>query len=154
MPDLVAHLASGYAASIPFWQRRTVVVLFLVGVVLPDLATRPVYILIPGTFWLVAPMHQPVGYTLLCIVVAQFFTSAPLRWTAFWSLFTGGVLHFALDALQKHLGDGYLWFFPFCSCSYSWGLFWPEDSLSLLPLTAGLIVLLHTVWHLRHVRGS
>lgn len=141
MPDLVAHLASGYVCAAPFWGRTSVRLLFWTGVLLPDLLTRPFYILFPPAFWPVMPMHTPIGYLCAVGLLVQVFAERHLRKTAFWSLSAGGLLHFALDALQRHIGDGYHWLFPLSWCSYSEGLFWPEDSLQVLPWCVGVIIL-------------
>ena len=140
MPDLVTHLATGYGAAIPFLKNSTARVFFLTGVLLPDLLSRPIYILVPGTYDAVAPLHTPVGYAIACWLLVQACADKGLRDTAFWYLLGGGGLHFALDALQRHIWDGYCWLFPFSRASYSWGLFWPEDSLNLLPFSVGFIV--------------
>ena len=149
MPDLVAHLASGYVAAIPFWRRETVRVLFLAGVVLPDVMSRPIQILFPRAHWIVAPLQTPFALAVAYWLLAQMFADARLRITAFWALAAGGMLHLALDVLQSHLGEGYWWLFPFSMHELDIGLFRPEDSLTLLPLTAGIIIGVELVMRLK-----
>lgn len=149
MPDLVTHVAAGYVVALPFWKRTSARVLFFLGTVLPDLATRPLNIFLPGAGRFTEPLHSPVGYTVLCWFAAQLFAERGLRKTAFWMLFAGGFLHFAMDALQKHVAGGYTWLFPFSTVSYSWGLFWPEDGLAWLPVWALAIVVIELVMRQR-----
>ena len=140
MPDLVTHLASGYVAAIPLRQRVTLRLVFLTGVLVPDLLTRPLYILIPGTYDFVMPLHTPIAYLIACWLVTQLFAHRDLRRTVIIGLFSGGLLHFAADALQRQFFAGYKWLFPLCHCETRWGLFWPEASIDWLPATlAGTI---------------
>ncbi|MHC4877256.1 MAG: hypothetical protein ACYTGL_12235 [Planctomycetota bacterium] len=149
MPDLVTHLASGYVAAIPLRQRRTLRLLFLLGVLLPDLLTRPFYILIPGSYDFVMPLHTPITYAFACWLLTQLFADCHLRATVLTGLLSGGALHFAADALQRQFFAGYLWLFPICRCETSWGLFWPEASMDYLPVTASAAAAIYisTRWH-------
>lgn len=147
MPDLVTHLASGYVTAIPLRQRATLRLVFLTGVLLPDLLTRPFYILIPGTYDFVMPLHTPIGYAVACWLITQLFAERGLRRTVLTGLLTGGLLHFAADALQRQFLQPYLWFFPVCRCETDWGLFGPEDSLNVLPVTLLLAVSLCWITH-------
>jgi membrane-bound metal-dependent hydrolase YbcI (DUF457 family) len=140
MPDLVTHLATGYVAAIPFRRRATLRLAFLTGVLLPDLLSRPIYILIPGTYDFVMPLHTPIGYTIACWLLTQLFEKPVLRKTILTGLLTGGLLHFAADALQRHFFSGYLWLFPICRCETRWGLFWPETPVNWLPTTIAVTV--------------
>jgi hypothetical protein len=135
MPDLVTHLASGYVAAIPLRQRATLRLVFLTGVLLPDLLTRPFYILIPGTYDFVMPLHTPIGYAVACWLITQLFADRDLRRTVLTGLLTGGLLHFAADALQRQFFAGYKWLFPICRCETRWGLFWPEAPVEWIPVT-------------------
>jgi LexA-binding, inner membrane-associated putative hydrolase len=139
VPDLVTHLASGYVAALPVWRRRRARLLLLAGTLLPDLATRPLNILVPQAGRFTEPLHTPAGYAVLCWLLAQAFDERRVRRGAFAALFAGGLVHFALDALQSHAGEGYWWLFPVSWASYSQGLFWPDACLKWIPLWALLI---------------
>ncbi len=139
MPDLVTHTVVGYFA-IRRWLSSPLSLLFLVGNMLPDLLTRPFYIIMPSLFWWMLPIHTPAGMVVVCWGISGFFRAGERR-KVFWVLLIGSMTHFILDALQKHIGLGYFWFGPFTWWSSDWGLFWPEDALSMLPwlLIAGLV---------------
>lgn len=135
MPDLVTHLASGYVAAIPLRQRATLRLAILTGVLLPDLLTRPFYIIWPQTYEFVRPLHTPFTYAIACWMLTQLFASRSLRRVIFTGWLLGGLLHFAADALQQQFLKPYLWLFPICRCETHWGLFGPEASLDVLPVT-------------------
>jgi hypothetical protein len=148
MPDLVTHLASGYVAAIPLRHHMTLRLMFLTGVLLPDLLTRPFYILVPASYDFVRPLHTPIGYSIACWLITQLFAERGLRRTTLTGLLTGGLLHFAADALQRQFLKPYLWLFPVCRCETDWGLFGPEASLDVLPVTLLLTVCL--CWMANH----
>jgi membrane-bound metal-dependent hydrolase YbcI (DUF457 family) len=152
VPDLTTHLAGGYLLALPQWQRRRFRLFFLLGSLLPDLLTRPFYVLFPGTFDAVAPFHTPVGYLFAVGLLVQLYEEVALRRSAFRALLAGGALHFLLDAPQRHLYDGYRWLFPFSDWSYSWGLYWPGDSVVIAPLAA-LVVVAIELWSRRQRRS-
>jgi len=99
---------------------------------LPDVLTRPFYILFPQTFWVVQPLHSPVGLLFLCGLGALAFESS-YRKTAFWNLLGGAYLHLFLDFFQKHVTNEYYSLFPFSWRTFEIGLFWPEESLAFIP---------------------
>ncbi len=138
MPDLVTHLATGYIAAIPLRERATLRLAFLTGVLLPDLLTRPFYILIPATYDFVMPLHTPIAYAVACWLITQLFAERALRHTVLTGLLSGGALHCAADALQRQFFAGYLWLFPICRCETRWGLFLPEASMDWIPVTVAL----------------
>jgi hypothetical protein len=140
MPDLLTHVvvAAGCREAA---RSRHVTAWFLVGTALPDLLTRPFTVVSPGLYWLVMPLHTPLGLVLATTVLSQLF-SPRRRARAFVNLLGGEAVHLLLDALQKHIGTGYLWLFPFSWSSYEVGLFWPEESLYLLPLWVALAAVL------------
>ena len=142
MPDLVTHLASGYVASVPIWDRKLARLVLCSGVILPDLLTRPANILLPAWRDWFAPLHTPFGFAVFSLMAAQLFVTRKDRLVAFWALLAGGGLHFTLDALQRHVVPEYYWLFPFSWWSYCGGLFWPEDPLWFVPLAGLLIVAL------------
>ena len=140
MPDLVTHLATGYVGAIPFRRRATLRLVFLTGVLLPDLLTRPFYILWPATFEFVRPLHTPLTYAVACWLITQLFADRESRSAVLTGLLAGGLLHFAADALQRQFLKPYLWLFPVCRCETRWGLFSTEASIDALPVTATIAV--------------
>ena len=143
MPDLLSHLLSARIAGTALRSnRRGWLVMLLFGALLPDLLTRPFYILWPATYWFVNPLHTPVGIFLTCLALSEFFIPAQ-RNVAFVMLLAGSALHLLLDLLQKHEHGGYALLFPFSWDRLEFGLFWPEQTLWGLPfwlLVYGLIL--------------
>jgi hypothetical protein len=142
MPDLVTHYAVAHLAVRRWWQPASA--MFLLGTILPDLLTRPIYIFRPEVFWLVMPLQTPVGMLVVSWMVAVLFKAEDQR-KVFWSLFAGASLHFALDVLQSHIIAGYFWLWPFSWWTTEWGLFWPEDSLLVAPVLALAVVVLEVI---------
>ncbi len=151
MPDLLTHCIAGYCVARPRIA-HPLAYLFIVGNVLPDLFTRPFSIMWPASHCWVMPLHTPIGVFLLCGVLAQFFKTGE-RVPVFCSMFTGALLHLLLDFSQKHVAGGYFLFFPLSWTTYEGGLWWPEDSLSILPLLLALLLLLEIgLYHRRRRR--
>lgn len=134
MPGLAVHVCVNGTAGILFRARRYLW-LFILGGVLPDALTRVPGIVLPSAYWLVVPLHTPLVLLLVCYVVV-FALPAPQRGLSFAWLYGGVVMHLLPDALQKHLGSGYPWLFPFSYSSYSGGLFWPDEAVFALPVVA------------------
>jgi hypothetical protein len=130
-------------------QRDTLTAWFLIGTILPDVLTRPVYIVFPSLHWFVMPLHTPIGLFLVCQLISRFLPPQQQR-PVFYNLMGGAVLHLLLDICQKQMGDGYHLFFPFSWSSFEIGLFWAETSLYLLPLWLGIGVFLVGRWMFRH----
>jgi len=105
---------------------------FIVGGVLPDVLTRVPSIFYEASHWYLVPFHTPFLLIFLYYLISLFFSEQYRRSIFFWS-YGGAIAHFLPDALQKHIGFGYAWFFPFSWKSFTCGLFWPEDSLYVLP---------------------
>jgi hypothetical protein len=147
MPDLVTHTAAAYFAmrSPRFQQLR---VLFYLGTILPDLLSRPLHILWPQMLFFTVAIHTPIFMVVFCLLLTEFF-APPMRRTVFAYLYAGVILHFLLDALQRHLGDGYYWLFPFSWKSFELGLFWPETSVACIPLWLMMIFMMEGVIRLR-----
>jgi hypothetical protein len=142
MPDLLTHviIAQGCRMGI---RGGALTPWFLVGTVLPDVLTRPFNIAMPPLFWFFMPLHTPAGFFVVCALVSHFFPAAN-RPSIFGNLLGGGALHLLLDIFQAHLAGSYYLLFPFSWWSFEFGLFWPEDSLYLLPLWVGGGLLLGT----------
>lgn len=132
MPDLATHVAAAYLAS---WfklnLRRETLSLFLLGNILPDILTRPIYAVLPQAYWFFAPLHTPVGIVLACGVISQMFDFS-LRKKTFMILLVGAVFHLLLDSLQKRVVDVYGILFPISWKDIYIGVFWPDESLVLL----------------------
>ncbi|HPG41063.1 MAG TPA: hypothetical protein PLP19_17390 [bacterium] len=139
MPDLLTHFTAAYFIARPEPMHRFRAVFYL-GAVLPDLVSRPLYILIPELAQYTVACHTPVFIFFSCLLLAELF-SQEIRRKVFIFLLTGAAVHFLLDALQKHLFGGYYWFFPFSWQSGEIGLFWPEEPLRFIPLWVAMIVL-------------
>jgi len=139
MPDLVTHLSIAYLI-----KRWTTLLkystIFYVGAILPDLATRPFYILFPATFWAVLPLHAPIPLLCVCVLIAYLFDEKS-RKGVFIYLASGTFLHLLLDFFQKHIEPEFMPLFPFSWKAFELGLFWAEDSLYAIPLWIFLILL-------------
>jgi hypothetical protein len=137
MPDLVTH---GFAAWLLVRPERwrKVRLLFFLGTLLPDVISRPIYILFPRWQEYSIAMHTPL-YTLLCGLLVAEFMAPDLQRPARLAVNAGVLLHFLLDAMQRHLGAGYYWFFPFSWRSGELGWFWPETTVSWIPVWLGIM---------------
>ena len=133
MPDLVTHIAGAYLVN-RGWKIARGAVFFYLGAMLPDLITRPFHIIFPRLLPATLGLHSPFAAFLACWLLSLFFR-VDQRKPVFWLLFSGSLLHFLMDAAQKHLTGGYHWFFPISGRTYSWGFIWPEDSIRYLPFT-------------------
>lgn len=138
MPDLFTHAAAAHLAA-RRWFPRPAAILFLIGTLLPDVLSRPFYILFPTLHWWVMPLHTPVGIAVVGWVIAGGFKTAE-RKIVFSALGAGAMFHFLLDAPQKHIAAGYFWLFPFSWTTYEWGWWWSEDSVHIVPFMAVLVI--------------
>ena len=152
MPDLVTHFAGAYLVN-RVWKIGRGAVIFYLGAMLPDLITRPLHILYPRLLPATLGLHSPAGVFLACWLISLFFRSDQ-RKPVFWLLFSGSLLHFLMDAAQKHLSGGYLWLFPFSSRRISVGFIWPEDSIRFLPVTLLIVLLVFAVSRWRERRRT
>jgi len=147
MPDLLTHSAAAYVA-VRRWFPRSPAILFIVGTMLPDVLSRPFYIILPALHWWVMPLHTPLGIAVACWTIGGLFPRAQRR-VVFTSLFLGALFHFVLDAPQKHIAAGYFWLFPFSWKTYEWGLWWSEDSVRIVPLVILLVLLIELLLYVR-----
>ncbi|MBN2103738.1 hypothetical protein JW835_06835 [bacterium] len=152
MPDLITHMAFSHLIirvyellkkQMHFSPFRT---LFYIGVILPDILTRPGYILFSGTYdWTVA-LHTPMGAMMVCCILSFLFEKA-IRKRAFLYLTFGALSHFILDALQKQLIYNNYWFFPFSWKSVGWGIAGAGTILEWIPVWLIVILIFEiTVW--------
>jgi len=150
LPDLITHTAVAYLASRPrsFARYRAV---FYLGTILPDLISRPLYIIKPELFVYAAAIHTPVFLIVSCLLLAELFAEK-LRSGVRLFLLAGVGLHLCLDLLQRHVASGYFWLFPFSWQSFEVGLFWPETPLSLAPLWIGSVLLTEVIIRLRKLK--
>ncbi len=154
MPDLITHTAAAY-----FIVRRSSFqrfrVLFYLGAILPDILARPLHILWPQFYAYSIAIHTPVFLFLFSLLFAE-LVHPSLKKPVLIYLNAGILLHLFLDLFQKHLADGYYWFFPFSWLSFEIGLFWPELPVSLIPLWCALVLLteLFIRWQQRSTRKS
>lgn len=147
MPDLITHFAAAYILKIPDqWSRFRVP--FYLGAILPDLLTRPFVILFPQTNYIIYSLHTPIVTAIVCLLASQFF-SDEIRKGVRANLLLGITLHYGLDFLQKHVITSYYWFFPFSWRTLELGLFWPEDTLRLVPLWIGMMAIMEITLVLR-----
>lgn len=132
MPDLVTHFTAAYLLKRPSrWARFRVP--FYLGAILPDLLSRPVYILFPKSYPMVYSFHTPVMVVLFCLLLAEFFEPS-LRPGVRLNLLLGGSTHFGLDLFQRSVSGSYNWLYPFDLETFSLELFWPDESVRLVPL--------------------
>lgn len=152
MPDLVTHTATAWIGGrrTPLWRHRG---MLLLGAVLPDLISRPFYLLWPATFWSVSAWHSPLACFLVALWISALFPTHE-QGNVLKALGLGLLLHFALDATQKHVLVSYWWFFPFSWWSYEDGLLWPEQWLGIAPWLAGVAILLELSFVLRQTFRS
>jgi hypothetical protein len=155
VPDLVTHTVIAHLVRRPFdfvEPARTVPslrVLFYLGTVLPDLLTRPWYILYPATHDWTFPFHTPAGALLACGLIALLFEPG-LQKKAFSLLAMGSVLHFVLDGFQKQIIGNNFWLYPFSWKDFGYGVIWAGEIIRYIPYWLGLVALLEigmTIYH-------
>ena len=157
MPDLITHTAIARLLSGPFEFRnrsphRLPLGIFLyIGVMLPDLMSRPWYILSPSVHDWVVAFHTPFGMLTACAFAALFFERS-LRAGVFGRLFLGTVLHFAVDCLQKQVTGNNYWLFPFSWKNFGVGLFWADDAIPFVPVWIALVLLMEVILRVRRVK--
>ena len=132
MPDLITHFASAYFVSRTSRFARYRIPFYL-GVLLPDLTTRPIYIIFPPASRVVYSMHTPIFVYLFCLLIAEFFDKSIRAYVRI-GLILGSTLHFGLDIFQKHLITSYYWLYPFSWVSTDIGFWWPDQFLKIVPL--------------------
>ncbi len=142
MPDLITHFAAAYFLKTPRRFSRFRIPFYL-GAILPDLLTRSFVIIYPPSESVVYGFHTPVVSVVVCLLAAQFFEKG-IRSGVRTNLLLGITLHFGLDIMQKHLIVPYFWLFPFSWKTFELGLFWPEESLRLMPLWLALVIIIET----------
>jgi hypothetical protein len=147
MPDMITHMAIAHLIIRPLVLTKTnrspgaMRWLFYLGTSLPDILTRPWYILIPATHDWMFPFHTPIGAFLACGIFALLFKPA-LQKKAFMFLGLGSVLHFLLDGFQKQIVGNNYWLYPFTWKDFGYGILWAGDIMTFIPVWLVLIALL------------
>ena len=140
--------------------QRGEVALFVAGVCLPDLLSRVPSMAITWLRWTMpaipewaiypwGPLHMPVGIVLTSVLAGFLFPERG-RGRVVRALVGGGMLHMALDVLQRHLGVGYLLLYPFSTWDWEAGVIGSEDTVRAVPVVLPVTVLV--AW-LRWGRG-
>ncbi len=147
MPDLVTHAAIAHLIRRPFDLKKktgtgpSLRVLFYLGTLLPDLLTRPWYILFPATHDFTLPFHTPAGALIACGMIAVLFETT-LQKKAFGLLAAGSVLHFVLDGFQKQIIGNNFWLYPFSWKDYGYGIIWAGEIMRYIPCWLALAALM------------
>jgi len=137
MADLMTHFALAYGL-VRFSRFVRFRVIFYLGTILPDLLSRPFYILRPELYPYTVAVHTPLFMLVTCFAVAEFFQQE-IRPQVRHFLLAGAGLHFLVDLFQRHLVNGYLWFYPFSWDSFEISWYWPHEPLRFIPLWIALI---------------
>lgn len=90
---------------------------------------------LPATLlWPWASLHEPVGWLLVCTLLAAAFVERD-RARAWRALCLGAAAHTALDVTQFHHGEGYVLLAPFSARTFELGWMGSEATTSIaLPL--------------------
>ena len=144
MPDLATHALATYFIAIPFkkWKPNYIDYPHLLfGAILPDIITRPIFILFPETFDYVGLLHTPFSLFIICLLIATFFKNHE-RKKIFLNQYLGSVFHLFLDFFQIHLLPCNYLLFPFLFDAYGINLFGVNDSLKALPVLVVIFLVL------------
>jgi len=160
MPDLVTHVAFTHLVKRPFELKGNDknifsfrVILYL-GAILPDITTRPWYIIFPVTKSWTASLHTPIGALLVCALLSFFFDQA-IQKKVFVYLSLGVILHFFLDTFQHHIIGTNYWLFPFSWQHVGYGLFSPGDIIPLIPIWIFIILIMEiAIYLLKNNKGE
>lgn len=149
MPDLITHVALAHLIRRPFELRRKnpdafpLRVLFYLGTILPDILTRPWYILFPKTHDWTITFHTSAGAALVCGMLALLFKPGWQK-KAFAFLTLGSILHFVLDSFQKQIIGNSVWLYPFSWKSFNYGILWAGEIMTYIPVWLVLVCVLET----------
>ncbi|MEW5692963.1 MAG: metal-dependent hydrolase [Candidatus Hydrogenedentota bacterium] len=119
MPDLVTHIVSAWA--IKGWDKQRLnTVFFIFGNMLPDIATRVIFIPFPSTYKYLFCIHSFFPLFIIILFIAEFINKDVRRDFIIWS-YLGCVLHQVMDIFQYGIG-GYALFFPFYNRLFAFSL--------------------------------
>ncbi|MCB9675375.1 MAG: hypothetical protein H6737_09680 [Alphaproteobacteria bacterium] len=152
MADMVTHLASGLLPAALIAPRYMGPL--AIGTVLPDATGRVpqmafVMFDVPlpdVVLWAFDVLHQPLPQILCASLVALVFARSD-RFAAWLGLLAGVALHFGLDVLQDHHGQGYFLLFPVSAERFELGWIGSEATVHLAPW-AGAATLAAVAWRL------
>lgn len=160
MADLITHTC--VAILIKAAMRRPLHTgIFVAGTCTPDVLGRvpPMGLTVlrwsvpaipEWAIYMFGPLHMPVGI-LLSAYALSFLFAPPLRGAAFRNLLGGGILHIAVDLVQRHLGVGYMLLFPFSTWDFEFGWIGSEDTVYAAPFLVPITIL---VWRWRRSRAT
>ena len=156
MPDLITHVAFTHLVKRPFELRGNdnnifpFRVLLYLGTIIPDILTRPWYIIFPATKSWTACLHTPFCALIFCGLLTLFFDTV-IQKRVFLNLSAGVLLHFLLDFFQSHIIGTNYWLFPFSWKHVGYGLFSPGDIIPLIPLWLVIILIVEiTIYWFRN----
>lgn len=149
MPDLLTHLASA-AAPATFLRDRPTRIALLLGALLPDVVSKPLYWVTWSRMDFLEPCHSLPGLLILSYAASLFF-EVPIRRRTFPALYAGSLLHVALDLMKDNMGTGSAsLFYPFSTQVFELGWIDPENVIALAPAALALWGL--AFWIERRVR--
>lgn len=156
MADFLTHLVSALLPAA--LCRRVPVGPFALGAVLPDLGSRvpslalealrrggvsvPEVLSHPFSVF-----HTPLGGIAAVILISSAVVEEQRRRARRWML-AGLGLHWALDLVQNHYGNGYMLLFPFSTWDWELGWVGAEATVPYAPALA-LVTALAWAWRLR-----
>jgi hypothetical protein len=158
LADLITHTCAAV-----LWKcvtRGPLVGTFVLGTCLPDLLGRVPPMALTVARWTLpwipewtiyawGPLHMPVGILLGSYLCSFLFAEASRR-AVFANLLGGGLVHLAVDVLQRHFGVGYLLFFPFSTFDWELGWIGSEDTVKIVPVLLPFTLLMAR----RRLRGG
>ncbi len=153
MPDLITHIAFTHLVKRPFELKGNdenmlpFRVLLYLGTILPDILTRPWYIIFPATKPWTACLHTPFCAILFSGLLTLFFDPS-IQKKIFLNLSAGVILHFFLDSFQHQIIGSNYWLFPFSWQHVGYGLFDPGEIIPLIPLWIVIILILEIIIYL------
>lgn len=160
MADLITHTCA--AVLFKCATKGPYPATFIAGTCLPDLLGRVPAMGLSVVRWKLTwipepliylwnPLHMPVGIALGSALVSLLFPAKD-RKNSFYALLGGGMLHLAVDLLQRHFGVGYLLFFPFSLWDFELGWISSEATVLLVPVLLPLTLL--AVWWRKPFGGA
>ena len=154
---LAAHIARRVAeiGRIRLFALR-LVAFFLIGTILPDLLNKPLTIMFhqEWVYWLTMPTHTPAGCLLLSYIIAMLIPFQAERSSLFFAMYLGCGSHWGLDLLQRHIGGGYFWLFPFSWKTFEIPLFWSSETIMAIPFLLVVVIVLEWAGWLRVQNGN
>lgn len=144
MPDLITHMVFSHILRRPVELKGrlrsgpALRVLFYLGTLLPDIASRAVNIVFPDSIEWTLALHTPAGALVMIGLLVLLFEPG-LRKSAFLNLSAGMLLHFLLDTFQSTSTAVFFWLFPFSWTDCGLYCFDPGDLIPLIPLWLTII---------------